>query len=523
MLGFILVWLATIGLSFLPEKMVKPSAHRFHQKTIILQSLLVSMVFLGLTLIVQRPIFSGLAVFIFLIILVAVSNAKFIALKEPMVFSDFAMFAQAFKHPRLYFPFLGLAPVIIAPLFIIGLIILVLSLEPALAFTLKRIISTLVVIALMFITSKKIALELALNDEPIADNQAFGLQNSLYAYFLQSRLPAHKENIIKTLKTAPFAPHKPQKSEENSAKSDFINTPPLFLTILKQNKPNITVIQSESFFDARRLSPLIKPDLLKNYDAIRKQASQFGKLSVPAWGANTMRSEFTFLTGISYQDMGFYRYYPYQFIDGMPVSSVASMLRSQGYYCVCIHPHHASFFGRDRVFPQMGFDEFIDVECFEDAETFGPYISDRAVTDKILEINQEITDKPLFIFVITMENHGPLYLEKTQKNEEQEYFSNKLNGDLEKEKNDLIVYLRHLKNADSMIGKLTDYYRQSAKETTLCFYGDHVPSMPKVYQAAGYEDTHSDYFIWHSKQKHVAVEKPINIESLAVSLFSKQR
>ncbi len=517
MLLLIGVLLVTISLSFIHEKWLRPIPPSLTIKTIALQSLLVSIVYLVLSLIVQRPVFSALTVLIFLIILIAVSNAKFTALKEPMVFSDFAMFAQAFKHPRLYFPFLGLAPVIIAPLLIITLIFLVLYLEPALPFTLHRVLSTLIAIGVFYFASKKIALQLTLTQSPEVDNEKFGLQNSLYAYLIQSKTTSHQELIRKTLDSAPF----------NSTKE---GTPPHFLNVLAdteiKQRPNITVIQSESFFDARRIHSIIKPGVLKNFDRINAESCQFGKLQVPAWGANTMRSEFAFLTGISHHDLGFYRYYPYQFFKNRQISSIASALQQQGYYCVCIHPHHGSFFGRDKLFPNMGFDEFIGIECFEGDEKFGPYISDQSVSNKILEITKEYIDKPLFILAITMENHGPLYLEKTSETEHDIYYHDKSDKGLPNNINDLTVYLRHLKNADTMIKTLTDNYRQANKETTLCFYGDHIPSMPQAYKDTHYQDSDSDYFIWQSHQlSNTSKPLDINIESLAMKLceFTTQK
>ena len=52
-------------------------------------------------------------------------------LREPLVFSDIAMFSQAFKHPRLYLPFLGIVPAIAAPIIAGALIFLVIKYEPA--------------------------------------------------------------------------------------------------------------------------------------------------------------------------------------------------------------------------------------------------------------------------------------------------------------------------------------------------------------------------------------------------------
>jgi len=510
MLSFTLIWLVTIVLSFVPEHFLKPKAPILTRQAILLQSLLVSMAFLCITLVVQRPVFSSLTVLIFLIILVGVSNAKYKALREPMVFSDFAMFAQAFKHPRLYFPFLGLAPVILTPVIIIGLIIAVMWLEPPLPFSWERTISTLGGILIAYYFARKLALSLIITGNPAADNARFGLQNSLFAYFQQARTAQHKEQVSKALGFSPFA----------IEKSCFKQTPPPLFTHFSASKPNITVIQSESFFDARRLHPAIKKGVLHHFDQIAKQAVQSGKLQVPAWGANTMRSEFSFLTGLDFEAMGLYRYYPYQFLHNLPISSIASALKTLGYHCVCIHPHHASFFGRDRVFPQMGFDEFIAIDAFDPNDKFGPYISDQAVTQKILDVTQQKTDQPLFIFAITMENHGPLYLEKIREDEFTAFFHAASPAPNYPQHSDLAVYLRHLKNADDMLATLTTAYAKANHETRLCFYGDHVPSMPAIFDQFDYQDNHSDYLIWHSHRTATTQQQDIRIEELAVQLIS---
>ena len=154
----------------------------------------------------------------------------------------------------------------------------------------------------------------------------------------------HKEEIDEVLKSSPF-------NIINNSKNNKKRSPPPFLPLLCNSKPNITVIQSESFFDARRLHPSIRSDILQNFDRINKESLQFGKLKVPAWGANTMRTEFSFLTGLKFNQMGFYRYYPYQFLSKYSINSVASMLSSQGYHCICIHPTSSFFFWQTQNFP----------------------------------------------------------------------------------------------------------------------------------------------------------------------------
>lgn len=54
-----------------------------------------------------RPLFSAFCSVALLVLMGVVSNAKYTTLREPFVFSDLSLFAQLFKHPRLYLPFLS--------------------------------------------------------------------------------------------------------------------------------------------------------------------------------------------------------------------------------------------------------------------------------------------------------------------------------------------------------------------------------------------------------------------------------
>ncbi|MGB5669358.1 MAG: sulfatase-like hydrolase/transferase, partial [Sedimenticolaceae bacterium] len=61
---------------------------------------------------------------------------------------------------------------------------------------------------------------------------------------------------------------------------------------------------------------------------------------------------------------------------------------------------------------------------------------------------------------------------------------------------DLTVYLRHLENADTMLDELTGILSRQPRDGLLCWFGDHVPSMPQVYANLGYTDGRTDYLIW---------------------------
>jgi hypothetical protein len=106
--------------------------------------------------------------------------------------------------------------------------------------------------------------------------------------------------------------------------------------------------------------------------------------------------------------------------------------------------------------------------------------------------------------------------------EYEHYFSVNLKRKMAKP-DDLIVYLRHLKNADNMIKTLTHEYSSTGKPNQLCFYGDHIPSMPATYASLDYSDSRSDYFIWSSESSiNHGETRPtdLDIESLANQLLS---
>ncbi len=523
--SFLVVFLFIL-LSYIPELfLIVSSVPTANKRLFATQSwlgkalhvLFIGLIFLCVFLLTHRPYFAMLVAIGTVCVLVIVSNAKYKTLREPLVFSDIVMFSQAFKHPRLYLPFLGIVPAISAPV-IAGLAIFaIFKYEPVFVFSLETWVATATLIALCVVLIQWLALKLKLTQQPATDIKQHGLLASLLGYSIQARAAKHRQKIEAVLLSSSLARKKHQSGEAVS-----VDKPTLVKSYQEEpnEKTNIVLIQSESFFDARRLHESIDPSILKGFDQFCDESRYHGKLNVPAWGANTMRTEFSVLTGVPSEKLGLYRFYPYQYLSKQTIPSLASYLSDQGYHCVCVHPHPASFFGRDRVFPKLGFDEFIDIESFDKNQTFGPYISDKAVTDKILEIlnsnaSKNPNNKPLFIFAITMENHGPLHLEKTDDKDVATLYA-----DTPPENhNDLTVYLRHLSNADSMLTDLRVALTKSEEESILCFYGDHVPSMPKIYETVSYEDETADYFIWQSDNRTTGKQYDMDAENLAEHLL----
>ena len=410
-----------------------------------------------------RPLFAVALVACAQALLVAVSAAKMRYLREPLVFADLALFGQAFRFPRLYLPYFGAARAAGLAALCIAFIAAGLWAEPANPIPRATWLLGLVPAALLLTAGSA----LARAELTAADIERFGITPAMWLHARAERAPL-----------------------------PALRSPYEGIRIAAAARPHIVAIQSESFFDARRLGARVPRDVLANLDRLA-QSGESGRLGVPVWGAYTMRSEFAFLSGLDAAALGVHRFNPYRRLARAGIATLASLLRAHGYRTLCLHPYPAQFFGRDRVFPRLGFDEFIDIEGFSGAPRAGPYVADAAVTERI-RAALAAARSPLFVFAITMENHGPLHLEGVD---------------------ELAAYLRHLRNADAMLGELAGELARRG-EGMLCFYGDHVPGLPEVYRAAGYDDPRTDYLLWKPGDAQAA-EAELRVERLGLRLLER--
>ena len=247
-------------------------------------------------------------------------------------------------------------------------------------------------------------------------------------------------------------------------------------------------------------------------------AASFGKLQVPVWGANTVRTEFAFLAGVAAEKLGVHRFNPYRRLARQEVPTLAGFLRNLGYRTVCVHPYPAGFYNRDKVFPLLGFDEFIDIRSLAGAEKTGPYIGDVAVAEKVCALLGDSSGQPIFVFVITMENHGPLHWEKVPAGDVERLYSIPPPDACD----DLTIYLRHLRNADRMVGMLRDRLEALPGSGWLCWFGDHVPIMASVYETMGMPDGRTDYMIWGKCDSRCdGTHLDMEVDKLGVLLLQK--
>ena len=339
-----------------------------------------------------RPIFTGVLLVSLGAGFALADRTKRQVLREPVVFSEMSELPHVFTHPQLYLPFAGPALVIGGAAAAIFLCLALLSLEPGLwrPNPLLVLSYTGAVVAGAWLMSREPALgaaatalrELGVTGEPYDDAATLGP----FAMVLTYGVIARAERATRRARHAVFpAPAVRRAHATNGA--------PLIL------------VQCESFFDARRISPLIPENLLPGYDACCVNGGTFGRLEVGGWGANTMRAEFAVLTGIPESELGYDRFNPYHAFARAPTASLAWRLRSHGYHTICLHPFDRGFFRRDLTLPALGFDTFLGIESLGGSRR-PPYYSDPELAQHVLRV-LDAEGPGVFIFAITMGNHGP--------------------------------------------------------------------------------------------------------------------
>jgi len=426
-----------------------------------------------------RPLFDGLVLLALGGGFALVDYTMREVLREPVVFSAAAEFPQIFTHPQLYLPFAG--PVLVlggtAAAILGGLALLVI--EPPL--WTPRPFAALLALALVA------AVGWLVGREPLLGAAARALR----------RLAPSGEPFEDTAALGPFAMllvHTIIARAERGARQLALAAPPVVSGLGEPaggpGNP-IVVVQCESFFDARRLSPLIPREFLPGFAACCASAALYGRFAVPAWGAYTMRAEFAVLSGAPESALGYDRFNPYYALARVPLESQVRRLRRAGYRTICLHPFDRGFFRRDLALPALGFERFLGRETLGGSRV-PPYCPDPALAGHILRVLDKEGPRT-FIFAITMGNHGP-WLAKSPP------LDPAVAGLFDPAEvpggGELLRYLDGLRRSDEMLQILMDGLARRASPAVLAFYGDHLPSLSKAFRHFGFDEWSSDYAIW---------------------------
>lgn len=281
-----------------------------------------------------------------------------------------------------------------------------------------------------------------------------------------------------------------------------INSPPR----APRHHPDVVAILEESTFDPHLLDVCTVPqcDLAMFKSGPYTRAG--GPLIVHTFGGGTWTSEFALETGLAdvlFGNAGLYA--PYSLAPRVE-HSLPRAFKNAGYRVIAVYSHSGEFLNARNAYANYGFDMFYD------GTDYG--LGWESTDADLLEVFRQIyageteahPDQPLFIFTLTLHQHGPHMtpLEQLPAPFDKPLFKGKFKpAALDDWLNlNLGNYLQRAALSNRMIDSMRDVLWGSGRATVLMHFGDHQPSfdgamhaIPKtVPKAVGQNESRVTYY-----------------------------
>ncbi|RAW94448.1 MULTISPECIES: LTA synthase family protein [unclassified Photorhabdus] len=197
-------------------------------------------------------------------------------------------------------------------------------------------------------------------------------------------------------------------------------------------------------------------------------------MRVQTFGGGTWLSEFSALTGLNTDDFGSRKNAVFYFIVDHLKYSLFREMKQNGYYTVVLTPFNKSSYHSGHAYQTLGVDRIIQPQelgypASPDKNLWT--ISTQEMLGYVKDILAQETDKPLFIFSLTMYEHGPYDEDHTD-----DYG---LTGHV---KNSQAVgkfshYMEKIKASDPAIKDFSEFVAKREKPTIFLYFGDHQPNI----------------------------------------------
>lgn len=241
-----------------------------------------------------------------------------------------------------------------------------------------------------------------------------------------------------------------------------------------QTDVNVIFVQLESFIDPAQIKDLtLSEDAVPNWRRLSEEFSS-GYLTVPVVGAGTANTECEVLTGMSTRFFGPGEY-PYETtLMDQTAESVAYNLKENGYATHAIHNHRATFYSRNVVYGNLGFDDFTALEYMPQVPTTPKnWAKDAILTSQIVKALNTTEDQPDLVFTVSVQGHGKYPTDPVLEDPEitvVSYPDEDYHYAVE-------YYVNQVPEMDEFIGNLTETLSKRDEKTILVLYGDHLPAL----------------------------------------------
>lgn len=241
-------------------------------------------------------------------------------------------------------------------------------------------------------------------------------------------------------------------------------------------QPNVICLQLESFIDTAELVNLSYTESPTPYFAELKTQYPSGYLTVPTYGAGTVNTEFEVITGMDLTCFGAGEYPYTTVLMERTCESMAYNLKEDGYYATAIHNNTATFYDRNLVFANLGFDRFVAEEFMQEPEyTSIGWPKDTALLPEITRSLEE-SQGPDFIYAISVQPHGKYPTDPAETKDLPIQITQGFASSEEGDQAAYTYYINQLKEVDDFLRALTDTLSQWQEPVMLVIFGDHLPN-----------------------------------------------
>lgn len=248
---------------------------------------------------------------------------------------------------------------------------------------------------------------------------------------------------------------------------------------LPAKPPHVIVIMNESLVDYSMFGTTgAGQDVLPFIHSLAAQPNaSVGRVVVPVFGANTSCTEFESLTGFSL-GLGYYSNAPFSQLVKRDIPSWPRYMASLGYHTLGTHPAAPDSWSRSSAYGRLGFDEISFIDQYSQYESFNGLVTDNGMYDYIIDYYTQNHQNPLFIFGVTIQNHGG-YNFDAQPAPGQEIIVEDTQHVLETSAPQ--TYLNMVRKSDAAFEKLVQFFESQPEPTVIVMFGDHWPALEESY------------------------------------------
>ena len=286
---------------------------------------------------------------------------------------------------------------------------------------------------------------------------------------------------------------KPKKYSESYMESIKAELEEKYPDIPADKKPNIIYLQLESFFDVNHIIDYAySENPLPNFEKLKEEYPS-GYFTVPSIGGGTSNTEFEALTGLNMDYFGVGEY-PYKTImKKTTAESICYDLKNHGYATHAIHDYTGTFYSRNEVYKNLGFDSFTPIEYMYNLEyTANGWAKDKVLIGEIMKTLKS-TEGQDFIHAVSVQGHGRYPNEKIDPTH-----TITVEGISDPSvKAGFEYYVNEIHDMDKFIKDLTDTLKDCGEDVVLVMWGDHLPTFTiNNSQLENGDVMQTEYVVW---------------------------